>query len=255
MNDRITLITGASSGIGAATARRLAGPGECLMLHARGGMNGDKIALLNAVAAEVRAVGAEAETIISDLSIEGSGASIVESCIERFGGIDRLVSNAGFALSTPLGELTREALDDSYRVITAAFMEMMDSALACLQQSECARVVAISSFVVNQVPGGRLFPATAAAKGALQALAMSLAAQLAADGITINCVAPGFTEKESSGHSALSQAAWQAAADMTPNGRLAKPDDIAHTVAFLLGQESGHITGQTIRVDGGLSLI
>jgi NAD(P)-dependent dehydrogenase (short-subunit alcohol dehydrogenase family) len=89
----------------------------------------------------------------------------------------------------------------------------------------------------------------------LQALAMSLAAQLANEGITVNCVAPGFTEKESAGHSALSSSSWEAAAAMTPNQRLARPLDIAYAIDFLLSDRASHITGQTLRVDGGLSLI
>ncbi|MEL6517625.1 MAG: SDR family oxidoreductase, partial [Pseudomonadota bacterium] len=66
---------------------------------------------------------------------------------------------------------------------------------------------------------------------------------------------PGFTEKETHGHSALSQAAWDAAAALTPDGRLAKPRDVAAAIAFFLSDEAEHITGQCLRVDGGLSLV
>lgn len=254
MTERVTLITGASSGIGAATARKLAGPDECLMLHARGGIRGEKIPLLESVAADTRAAGARTRIVLSDLTMTGSGTALVESCIDAFGTVDRVVSNAGYAVATPVGELSIETLDESSRVITTAFLELMQAAMPELCRSNCGRVVAISSFVVDQAPGGRTFPATAAAKGALQALAVSLAAQLAPFGVTVNCVAPGFTAKETAGHSPLNQAAWQAAAEMTPNRKLARPEDIAHAVAFLLDEASGHITGQTLRVDGGLSL-
>lgn len=255
MGERVTIVTGASSGIGAATARVLAAPGECLVLHARGGETGSKVVLLEQVADEVRQAGAKAAVVVSDFSDPGSASALVESCIDEYGHLDCIVSNAGFALAKSVGELTRAELDHSFQVIAGSFLDLMTVSLPHLKRSSCARVVAVSSFVTDQVPGGRLFPATSAAKGALQSMALSFAAQVASDGITVNCVAPGFTEKESAGHSALSSASWEAAAAMTPNGRLAKPEDIAHVIEFLLSSRASHITGQTLRVDGGLSLI
>lgn len=255
IEQRVTLITGASSGIGAATARRLAAPGESLVLHARGGRDGEKITLLEAVAEQARESGADATVVTGDLSHTDVATGLVDDTIEQFGHLDRLVSNAGFALHKPIGEMTRHELDHSHAVITGAFYELVTAALPHLIASEHGRVVAITSFVVDQIPGGRLFPATAAAKGAMQAMARSFAVQVAGDGVTVNCVSPGFTEKESAGHSALSQGSWKAAAEMTPSGRLAKPNDIAAAVAFFLSDEAAHITGQTLKVDGGLSLI
>lgn len=255
MAQRTTLITGASSGIGAATARRIAAQGESLILHARGGVDGSKVALLDKVAEDVRAAGAEAEVVLGDLAHQGVASGLVDKAIDRFGRLDRIVSNAGFALAKPVGEMTSEDLDQSHRVIVGAFVELITAALPYLTSSDCGRVIAVSSFVVDQVPGGRMFPATAAAKGAMQALAKTFAVQVAGEGVTVNCVLPGFTEKETAGHSALSAGSWQAAANLTPNQRLAKPADIAAAIAFFLSDEAAHITGQTLRVDGGLSLI
>ncbi len=255
MDQRVTLITGASSGIGAAVARRIAAAGESLVLHARGGPDGEKIPLLEAVAEQAREAGANVQVMTGDLRHPDVAIGLVDEAVETFGHLDRLVSNAGFALNKPVGEMTREDLDHSHTVITGAFFELVTAALPHLIASDCGRVVAISSFVVDQVPGGRMFPATAAAKGAMQAMARTFAIQVAGDGVTVNCVAPGFTEKETSGHSALSHSSWKAAADMTPDRRLAKPADIAAAVAFFLSDEAAHITGQTLRVDGGLSLI
>lgn len=255
MSDYVTLITGASSGIGAAIAKKVAAPGQTLFLHARGGVGGSKIKALEAVARAAREQGAEVETILFDLGDDTAGAEIVNRVIAGRHRLDRIVSNAGFAVNSPVGEVTRRELDHSYRVITGAFFDMVDAALPYLRKSTCGRIVVTSSFVVSQMPGERLFPVTAAAKGALEALARTLAVQLAGEGITVNSVAPGFTQKESAGHSALSQDSWVQAAALTPNRRLATPADIAAAAAFFLSEEASHITGQTLRVDGGLSLI
>ena len=218
-------------------------------------MDGSKVALLEAVAEECRQMGAAVETLVGDVAHDGEAQRIVDTAVDHFGRLDRIVSNAGFALSKPVGELSRAEFDHSYSVIAGAFSDLITHALPHLMKSGQGRVVAVSSFVVDQVPLSRLFPATSAAKGAMQALALSFAAQVAEHGITVNCVNPGFTEKESAGHSALSADSWKQAAAATPNRQLAKPADIAAAIAFFLSDEAAHITGQSLRVDGGLSLI
>jgi 3-oxoacyl-[acyl-carrier protein] reductase len=136
-----------------------------------------------------------------------------------------------------------------------AFMRMIDAALPDLKNSAWGRVVVVSSFVAHRFgTADLLFPATSAAKAALEALAKALAFQLAPKRTTVNCVAPGFTRKEGTGHTAPSPEANSAAAEATPSGRLADPDDIAATAAFLLSRAAARITGQVIHVDGGLTL-
>ncbi|MEQ9813930.1 MAG: SDR family oxidoreductase [Azospirillaceae bacterium] len=257
-NGRVVLITGASSGIGAATARRVAGPDTALLLHARGGRDGAKVGLLEDVAAACRARGAVAETILLDLDTS-SPAALVGETVARFGRLDQIVANAGFAQKGSFESLERADLDRSLAMMTGGFFDLCRAARGQLEASAWGRVVAVSSFVAHVIPGGQeggyVFPGTAAAKAAIEALARALAVELAPSGTTVNCVAPGFTRKEAAGHSAMGQGAWEKAAALTPSGRIAEPDDIAGVIAFLLGRDAAHMTGQVLHVDGGLTLV
>lgn len=248
--ERVVLITGAASGIGAATARRLAAPGVGLFLTTRSNAAG-----LAAVAGDAEVKGALVLSRMRDLTEPGAPESLVAEALAHFGRLDQLVSNAGRAQKAVFGELGSEAIAAAVALNALPFAALATAALAALTASDWGRVVAVSSFVAHDTGiNGTLFPATAAGKGALEALARNLAFQLAPTGVTVNCVAPGFTRKDG-GHAALAPAAWEAAAKATPSGRIAEPADIAAAIDFLLSRDARHITGQILRVDGGLSLL
>ncbi len=254
MGDLTILVSGASSGIGAAVCRRIAKPGVRLLIHARGGPDGTARDPLEKVAAELRNSGAEVETAFADLSEPGAAQTLVTQTIERFGSLDQVVSNAGFADRRLLGDVDRETLDRSHTTMTGAFFEIASAALEALKESSCGRVVAISSFVAHHYTSETLFPVTAAAKSAIEALAKSLAVQLGPYQVTVNCVAPGYTQKDEGTHRAISPQGLEEAANRALTRRIADPDDIAAAVQFLLSQDARQITGQVIRVDGGLGI-
>ena len=248
--ERVVLITGAASGIGAATARRLAVSGTALVLTTRANAAG-----LDAVAADAVAAGAAVTTRLADLTVPDAAADLVTLALGRFGRLDQLVSNAGRAQKARFGDIGTADITAAVALNALPFVALATAALPALEASDWGRVVAVSSFVVHDIGiNDTLFPATAAGKGALEALARNLAFQLAPRAVTVNCVAPGFTRKDG-GHAALPPAAWEAAARATPSGRIAEPADIAAAIAFLLSREARHITGQILRVDGGLSLL
>jgi 3-oxoacyl-[acyl-carrier protein] reductase len=248
----VAIVTGAASGIGAATARLIAPSCRHLVLHGRGASE-DSRARLAATADACRSLGTEVSTFAADLAEAGAGQQLVEHALARCGALDHLVSNAGFADKRGLAELTRADLDRSYAAMTGAFFEMAQAARPALAASKQGRIVLVSSFVAHRFARDGLFLASATAKAGAEALARSLAQELAPQGITVNAVVPGYTRKDS-GHTAMSSDAWKKAAEITPLGRLGEPEDVAHLIAFLLSPAARHITGQAIAVDGGLSL-
>ncbi len=250
---RVLLITGASSGIGAACARRLATPGTALLLHASGRSDA-KADALAALAEELESKGTRTLTHLADLTTPEAGAALVEAAQTRFGRLDGFVSNAGFAERTSFLEVAAERLDQSYAAMTRAFFDLARAAAPALRASGQGRVVAISSFVAHRYAPDGLFAVTAAAKAGLEALARALAVELGGDGVTVNCVAPGYTRKDAGGHRAIPEAMLAEMAAKAPTGRIAEPDDVAAAVAFLMSRDARQITGQTLFVDGGLCL-
>ncbi|MYZ48149.1 SDR family NAD(P)-dependent oxidoreductase, partial [Propylenella binzhouense] len=204
--------------------------------------------------AAAEAAGARTEVCLGDLAEAGTAAGLVARAAEAFGRLDQVVSNAGIADRRLIGEVDHAALARALRLMPEAFFALAEAALPHVTRSDQGRIVAVSSFVAHVFAPDSLFPVTAAAKAAVEALAKSLAAQIAPTGATVNCVVPGYTRKDASGHSALSEASWKKAAERTPMGRIASPDDIAAAIAFLLSRDAGLITGQMIHVDGGLTL-
>lgn len=244
---RVFLITGASSGIGAAAARILAAPDTAIALHARKNRAGAE-----RVAQAIGAAGAETLIVEGDLGQPGTGTRLVEETVARFGKVDAVVSNAGFADRRQIGEIDRAAWDASLAAMTSAFFELATAAKPWLIKAGAnGRLVGVSSFVAHAFARGLMtFPASAAAKAGMEALA----ADLAPSGATVNCVAPGFVEKDADGHAAVPRERMAKVSESIPMGRYAKPAEIAAVIAFLCSPAASYVTGQTIHVNGGLTL-
>ncbi len=247
---RVALVTGASSGIGAATCEALAEPGVGIAIHARNNTDGAK-----RTAGRVEELGAIPFIVHGDLTDQDIVTRVVEETTGHFGRLDVLVSNAGFADRRPIGEIDRPGYEASMAAMMNAFFDLIVAARPWLERSPAGRVVGVSSFVAHAMGRGLpTFPATAAAKAGIEAMARAFAVQMARFGVTVNCVAPGFVEKDSGSHTAIAPERRAALESVVPIGRFGKPAEIAAMIAFLCGPNGAYVTGQTIHVDGGVTL-
>lgn len=238
------LITGASRGIGAACARRFAQDGWKVAVHY---YKSEAEAL--ALAEELRAAGAEAVPVRGDLSDPAQAARAVEGAQAALGHLDALVCNAGVALPV---QLLTDTTDDQWRRVMGADLDgvffTLRAAIPGMVSRKRGAIVTISS--MWGVTGGSCEAPYSAAKAGVIGLTKALAKELGPSGIRVNCVAPGAIETDMTAF--LTPEDRAALADEAPLGRMGTPEEVAEAVRFLAGEEARFITGQVLRVDGGM---
>jgi NAD(P)-dependent dehydrogenase (short-subunit alcohol dehydrogenase family) len=243
LEGRVALVTGAASGIGKATARRLADEGAAVLLT-------DVNESLGATTTEeLRAAGARVDFLRHDVASEADWEAAVAKAVEEFGGLDIVVNNAGMG---DLATIEETSLEDWQRTIaidqTGVFLGMKTAA-PHLKASGHGSVVNISS-IFGTSGGFGTSPAYHAAKGAVRTLTKNVALHWATEGVRVNSIHPGFIDTPIL-DTARGTPFEQVMLDLTPMGRLGRPEEIAAGVAYLVSDDASFVTGLELYIDGG----
>lgn len=246
LKDQVALVTGAASGIGAATARALAEAGAHVVIN-----HLDTPDAAEAVATDVRALGVRALVQAADVGDEAAVDRLYRAIDVEFGRFDILVANAGIARAEDIFETTLESWNQVLRTnLTGVFLTSKQAMIRLRDQGRGGRIVVMGSVVGHQgaLNGHAHYAAT---KGGLHGFAKTLARTGAAIGVTVNAVAPGIVETEMlrATHGEAGIAALKA---RVPLDALATPEDVAAAVVYLAGPSGRHVTGAVIDVNGGL---
>jgi len=244
LDGRVSLVTGASRGIGRAIAAAFAAEGAHVVLAAR-----DAAKLAEAVA-EIQAKGGKAEALALDVSDRTSVEAGVAHVVAAHGRIDHLVNNAGVTRDNLLlrmkDEEWRQVLDTN---LTGAFL-CTQAVLKPMLKQKSGRIVSITSVVGL---GGNAGQANyAASKAGVIGFTKSVAREVASRGITANAIAPGFIETDMT--KAMSEKAREAVFAAIPLGRVGRPEDVAGAALFLVSDAAAYVTGQVLAVDGGFHM-
>ncbi len=244
------MVTGASSGIGRATAIRLAREGAAVALVAR---RADR---LHEVAAQIRSeTSREALPIVADVASEADAERAVASTVEQLGGLHILVNAAGILVTGSIENTSTTAWDKTMNVNLRAVFHLMSLAIPHL--------IAVGGNIVNvsSVVGLRAFPGILAycvSKAALDQLTRCAALELAPKGVRVNAVNPGVVETEAHISGGMDPGSYEQFLERSrtthPLGRFAQPEEIAELIAFLVSEKASWITGVTYSIDGGRAL-
>jgi len=244
LQGRVSLVTGASRGIGRAIARGLAAAGAHVVLGAR-----DAAKLAEAVA-EIESAGGRAEPLALDVAERASVEAAVAHVVSVHGRIDHLVNNAGVTRDNLLLRMKDEEWQQVLATNLTGVFLCTQAALKPMLKQRAGRIVSVTSVVGL---GGNAGQANyAASKAGIVGFTKSVAREVASRGITVNAIAPGFVDTDMT--AAMSEKAREAVRGAIPMGRVGRPEDVAGAVLYLVSDAAAYVTGQVLSVDGGFHM-
>jgi 3-oxoacyl-[acyl-carrier protein] reductase len=242
---RVAIVTGGGRGIGRAVALRLAKEGADVAISYR---SNDEAA--EKAAEEVRTAGMRCETFRGDVALQKDVEALFKGVIEAFGRIDILVNNAGLTRDNLMMRMKEEEFDDVLNTNLKGTYLCTRAVLRPMIRARWGRIINISSVVGLVGNAGQAN--YAASKAGIIGFTKSVAREVAQRGITANVVAPGYVETELTGN--LPEKVKNQIKGQVPAGRFGEAEEVAEVVAFLAGEGSGYVTGQTVAVDGGMTM-
>jgi 3-oxoacyl-[acyl-carrier protein] reductase len=242
LSGKTALVTGASGGIGQAIARALHAAGASVVV------SGTRQAALDELAAEL---GDRAVAVACNLSDGSAVDGLIAAAGEASAPINILVNNAGMTKDGLAMRMKDEDWEAVLAVDLTAAFKLSRAALRTMLKQRWGRIINVTSVVGHTGnPGQANY---AAAKAGLAGMSRSLAAETAARGVTVNCVAPGFIMTPMT--DVLNEKQRDGILGMIPAGRMGEPDDVAGAVLYLASNASGYVTGQTMHVNGGMAML